>query len=72
MQRRQLGFTYANAGYLKLGWSTLVTFSDTDGNGLYDQVQLRRFNVLGNDESFFGLTGKRNPYTLKLIHNSPK
>ena len=30
------------------------------------------FNVLGNDESFFGLTGKRNPYTLKLIHNSPK
>jgi hypothetical protein len=72
VQRRQLGFTYANAGYLKLGWSTLVTFSDTDGNGLYDQAQLRRFNVLGNDESFFGLTGKRNPYTLKLIHNSPK
>lgn len=72
VQRRQLGFTYANAGYLKLGWSTLVTFSDTDGNGLYDQAQLRRFNVLGNDESFFGLAGKRNPYTLKLIHNSPK
>ncbi len=66
VQQRQLNFAYANAGYLKLGWSTLVTFSDTDGNGHHDQMLLRRFNVLGGDESYFGLTGKRNPYTLIL------
>ena len=66
VEQRQLNFAYANAGYLNLGWSTLVTFSDTDGNGHHDQMLLRRFNVLGGDESYFGLTGKRNPYTLIL------
>ena len=66
VQQRQLNFAYANAGYLKLGWSTLVTFSDTDGNGHHDQMQLRRFNVLGADDNYFGLTGKRNPYILRL------
>jgi hypothetical protein len=71
VQRRRLGFTYANAGYLKLGWSTLVTFTDTDGNGHYDRMRLRRFSVLGNDDSRFGLTGKRNPYSLRLTHDFP-
>ena len=66
VQQRQLNFAYANAGYLKLGWSTLVTFSDTDGNGHHDHMQLRRFNVLGDDDSYFGLTGKRTPYILRL------
>lgn len=66
VQQRQLNFAYANAGYLKLGWSTLVTFFDTDGNGHHDHMLLRRFNVLGDDDSYFGLTGKRNPYILRL------
>ena len=65
-QLRTLGFTYANAGYLKLGWCTLVTFSDLDHDGHHDHVQLRRFNTTGIDNSQFGLTGKPNPYTLRL------
>ena len=68
VQRRQLNFTYANAGYLKLGWSTLVTFADADRDGHYDQMQLRRFSVFGEDDSHFGLTDKLNPYTLTLRH----
>lgn len=70
VQRKCLRFTYANAGYIKLGRCTLVTYTDTDANGNYDLMQLRRFNVLGDDESHFGLTGKRNPYTITLNHDS--
>ncbi len=66
VERKKLNFTYANAGYLKLGRCTLVTFSDTDGDGCHDKAELRRFNVLGDVDSRFGMTDKRNPYTLKL------
>jgi len=63
---RVLNFTYANAGYLKLGWATLVTLSDYDGNGRPDQMQLRRFSINGEDASFFGSTGKQNPHIITL------
>ena len=38
-----LNFTYANAGYLKLGRASVITFTDTDRNGHYDRMELRRY-----------------------------
>ena len=64
-QRRGLQFTYVNAGYLKLGKSTLVTFTDSDGNGRLEGVLLRRFS-LSDDETSFGFTGRPNPYYIPL------
>lgn len=61
-----LNFTYANAGYLKLGWSTLLTFDDVDGDKIHDRVTLRRYNLFGADAQNFGSTDKENPYTLEL------
>jgi len=62
----KLRFTYGNAGYLKLGWASLITYTDVDGNGDYDKVEIRRFNSLGEPDGEFGQTGKANPYTMDL------
>lgn len=59
-----LNFAYANAGYLKLGWSSVITFTDYDRNGLYDSMSYRRFSMKGEDDTEIGLTGKLNPYTI--------
>lgn len=64
--RHKLNFIYANAGYLKLGWSSLVTFTDTDIDGNLDYVSIQRFNILGEDDSYFGTTDKKNPLVMKL------
>ena len=64
--RHKLNFIYANAGYLKLGWSSLVTFTDTDIDGNLDYVSIQRFNILGEDDSYFGTTDKKNPLVVKL------
>jgi len=61
-----LNFTYANAGYLKLGWSTLLTFDDVDGDRRHDRVTLRRYSLFGADDQNFGSTDKENPYVLEL------
>ena len=60
VQRRKLSFTYANAGYLTQGWSTLITFTDLD------KMEIRRFNIFGQDDTTIGLTNKPNPYTAAL------
>ena len=65
-QRQQLKFTYANAGYLKLGWCTLLTFNDTDADGHHDYLQLRRFSALGEKATRFGSTDKPNPWLITL------
>lgn len=65
-QRQQLPFTYANAGYLKLGWCTLITFNDTDADGHPDYLQLRRFSAIGDKATFFGSTDKPNPWLITL------
>ncbi len=62
-----LHFTYGNAGYLKLGWSTLITFTDVDGNGDYDKVEFHRYHIDGEDAGEYGRTGKPNPYTMELV-----
>ena len=64
--RHKLNFIYVNAGYLKLGWSSLVTFTDTDIDGNLDYVSIQRFNILGEDDSYFGTTDKKNPLVVKL------
>lgn len=58
-------FTYMNAGYLKLGYATAVTFSDADGDGVYDQAELKRYSLHlksnKNDLTDFGDTGYKSP-----------
>ena len=65
-QRQQLTFTYANAGYIKLGWCTLITFNDTDADGHPDYLQLRRFSAIGDKATLFGSTDKPNPWLITL------
>lgn len=65
-QRQQLTFTYANAGYLKLGWCTLITFNDTNADGYPDYLQLRRFSAIGDKATLFGSTDKPNPWLITL------
>ena len=65
-QRQQLTFTYANAGYLKLGWCTLITFNDTNADGHPDYLQLRRFSAIGDKATLFGSTDKPNPWLITL------
>ena len=65
--RCPLNFTYANAGYLKLGYASVITFTDTRRSGHYDTVELRRFSLNTDDtDNQFGLTGKQNPYVIEL------
>ena len=65
--RCPLNFTYANAGYLKLGRASVITFTDTDGNGHYDMMELRRYSQEADEpDRQFGLTGKPNPYVITL------
>ena len=66
VQCQQLPFTYANAGYLKLGWCTLITFNDTDADGHPDYLQLRRFSAIGDKATLFGSTDKPNPWLITL------
>ena len=65
--RCPLNFTYANAGYLKFGRASVVTFTVTDGNGHHDTMELRRYSLEANQtDRQFGLTGKPNPYVITL------
>ncbi len=66
VQQHELNFTYANAGYLKLGWASLLTLSDINRNGYYESMIIKRFTLYGEDNTTIGLTGKENPYTLQL------
>ena len=66
VQHRRLNFTYANAGYLKLGFSTLITFTDSQGSGCFDKAILRRYSLDGTGIQYFGSTRHRNPYTIAL------
>ena len=64
---RQLGFTYANAGYLKLGHASVITFTSHNPSGLYDAMTIRRFALIPDStEMAFGFTNHPNPCTLPL------
>lgn len=62
---KKLTFSYANAGYIKLGYGTIITFSGS--SDAYDKMTIMRY---GTDsiapETEIGFTGKSNPYTIKL------
>ena len=70
VQRHMMNFTYANAGYLKLGHSSLITFIDSHGSGQFDKVSIRRYSLDGTDNQYFGTTRHRNPYTASLRRGS--
>ena len=70
VQRHKMNFTYANAGYLKLGHSSLITFIDSYGSGQFDKVSIRRYSLDGTDNQYFGTTRHRNPYTASLRRGS--
>lgn len=64
-QTETLRFIYMNAGYITDGVGTLLTFSDSDGNGLYDRLTARRYALSPEDEAF-GDTGKVSPFEYTL------
>ena len=64
---RQLGFTYANAGYLKFGYASVITFTSHDPSGLYDAVTIRRYALTPDStETTFGFSNHPNPFMLPL------
>lgn len=64
---RQLNFTYANAGYLKLGYASVITFTSNDSSGLYDAVTIRRYALTPDStETTFGFSNHPNPFMLPL------
>lgn len=65
--REKIGFTYLNAGYVKLGFVTVISFTDYDRSGTYDRMCIRRFGLdPDRPETAFGDTGRPNPYNAWL------
>ena len=60
----EIRFIYINAGYIKLGYATLLTFTDKDQDGSYDSLIISRYGLDGNRD--FGNTGFRSPIELAL------
>ena len=61
--REKVNFTYLNAGYIKLGYVTVITFTDYDRSGAYDRMHIERFSLdEEHPETAFGDTGRPNPY----------
>ena len=61
--REKVNFTYLNAGYIKLGFVTVITFTDYDRSGAYDRMHIERFSLdEEHPETTFGDTGRPNPY----------
>ncbi|MBQ8160300.1 MAG: metallophosphoesterase [Clostridia bacterium] len=65
-EKPELGFTYMNAGYITLGFGTLLTFRDVNDDGTWDEVQFKRYSISGDGEAEFGMTGLPSPYVLEL------
>jgi hypothetical protein len=60
-----INFTYMNAGYITLGYGSLLTFTDVDTDGMYDELTVQRYSTTGKDDTF-GNTGIGSPYTIVL------
>ena len=61
----RLNFSYANAGYIKLGDGTMITFNGNSSS--YETMTIHRFAADSVDEETeIGFTGKPNPYTIQL------
>ena len=72
-KKEPLRFTYVNAGYVKKGYASVFTFTDSQNSGRYDRVRIERFTVNIDDDQngTFGATLRQNPYeaTLSDKHN---
>ena len=65
--REKIGFTYLNAGYVKLGFVTVISFTDYNRSGTYDRMRIQRFGLDPDQpETSFGDTGRPNPYNAWL------
>ena len=65
----RLNFFYANAGYIKLGYGTMITFSGDSSS--FDSMTLHRYAADGYEkETEIGFTGKTNPCTVPLTGGS--
>ena len=65
----RLNFSYANAGYIKLGYGTMITFSGDDSS--FQTMTLHRYAAdSAEEETEIGFTGKPNPYTVRLTGGS--
>lgn len=62
----ELAFTYANAGYLKLGFGSLLTYSDVNGDGSYDELQIKRYSIDPEYDGAFSESGYTSPFTAPL------
>ena len=62
----EMAFTYANAGYLKLGFGSLLTYSDANGDGSYDELQIKRYSIDPEYDGAFSETGYTSPFTQPL------
>ncbi len=66
----RLNFSYANAGYIKLGYGTMITF-EGDASA-YTTMRIHRYAADSlADETEIGFTGKPNPYTVHLTGGMP-
>lgn len=63
-----LNFYYANAGYLKMGYGSLLTFRRSKPNGRYETMTIQRYSITDPAPTTIGATGKSNPYTFTLTH----
>ena len=63
-----INFIYVNDGYIKMGYASVVTFTDTQGDGRYDQLRIERFTLNPADSliATFGDSRRRNPYVTTL------
>jgi hypothetical protein len=66
-----INFTYINAGYLTMGYGSLLTFTDMDTDGMYDELTVQRYSTSGKDDTF-GNTGIASPYTITLTQWAEK
>jgi hypothetical protein len=66
-----INFTYMNAGYLTLGYGSLLTFTDVDTDGMYDELTVQRYSTTGKDDTF-GNTDIASPYTINLTQWAEK
>ena len=65
----RLNFSYANAGYIKLGYGTMITFSGDSSS--FDSMTLHRYAAENVEkETEIGFTGKSNPFTVPLTGGS--
>ena len=50
-QDEALRFVYMNAGYITDGFGSLLTFTDVEDDGLWDELTIKRYSLDGKAEA---------------------